>query len=336
MITRSTTEWMGKILSSNKRHAMPILTYPGLQITEKKVIDLVTNGEAQAECVIALASRYSSLAGVMVMDLSVEAEAFGSPIKFSDDEIPTVSDRLLQALESIQSLSVPNVGTARTGEYVKAAATAVRRVKNKPVFGGMIGPYSLAGRLFDMTEMMMLILTDPDAAQELLKKCTAFLSDYARAYKQAGADGIVIAEPAAGLLSADTCMDFSSVYVKQIVDAVQDDTFIVILHNCGNTVPLVPSMLTTECKGFHFGNAVDMMDILPQIPETVLAFGNLDPVGIFKMSDAATVKSKTIELLERTKQYRNFVISSGCDVPTGTSLENVAAFYQAIDEFNSK
>ncbi|HVN47942.1 MAG TPA: uroporphyrinogen decarboxylase family protein [Bacteroidota bacterium] len=327
-------DWIQKTLSSKKKHALPIITYPGLQITGKKVIDLVTNGEAQAACVAVLASRYSSLAGVMVMDLSVEAESFGSPIKFNDGEIPTVSGRLIKSTEEIQSLSVPQVGTARTGEYIRAASVAASRVTTKPVFGGMIGPYSLAGRLFDMTEMMMLILTDPDAAHELLKKCTAFLIDYARAYKLAGAAGIVIAEPAAGLLSADSCMDFSSVYVKQIVDAVQDETFIIILHNCGNTVPLVPSMLTTGSAGYHFGNAVDMMDILPQIPKNILAFGNLDPVGIFKMADAASVKSKTKLLLERCKGYNNFVISSGCDVPPGTSLENIDAFYEAIDEFN--
>ena len=172
------------------------------------------------------------------MDLSVEAEAFGAPVTFSDHEIPMVSGRHIHDRDSIRGLAVPAVGKARTGEYVKAAAMAAKAVVHKPVFGGMIGPYSLAGRLFDMTEIMMLILIDPDAAHALLKKCASFLIDYACAYKLSGASGIVIAEPAAGLLSADSCMEFSSVYIKQIVDAVQDEKFIVILHNCGNTVPL--------------------------------------------------------------------------------------------------
>ena len=45
---------------------------------------------------------------------------------------------------------------------------------------------------------------------------------------------LIIAEPAAGLLSPEQCAEFSSPYVKKVVDAVQDDNFMVILHNCGN------------------------------------------------------------------------------------------------------
>lgn len=103
----------------------------------------------------------------------------------------------------------------------------------------MIGPFSLAGRLFDMTEIMLAVLTEPEAAQVLLDKCTQFLTKYAKAYKSAGANGVIIAEPAAGLLSPPLCQQFSSVYLQKVVAAVQDDYFMVILHNCGNTVHLV-------------------------------------------------------------------------------------------------
>ena len=52
-----------------------------------------------------------------------------------------------------------------------------------------------------------------------------------------------MAEPLAGLLSPDLAQEFSADYVKQIVDAVQDDNFLVVYHNCGNTAekPLILS-----------------------------------------------------------------------------------------------
>ena len=46
---------------------------------------------------------------------------------------------------------------------------------------------------------------------------------------------VVTAEPAAGLLSDEDCRQYSSVFIKEIVEKVQDDHFTVILHNCGNT-----------------------------------------------------------------------------------------------------
>jgi uroporphyrinogen decarboxylase len=47
------------------------------------------------------------------------------------------------------------------------------------------------------------------------------------------------------------------------------------------------------------------------------------------------MKNKTWELLEETAIYKNFVISSGCDIPPGTPIENIDAFFKTLDKFNS-
>lgn len=180
----------------------------------------------------------------------------------------------------------------------------------------------------------MALILDPDTVHQLLEKVTAFLIEYAKAFKNSGANGIIIAEPAAGLLSPQHCDEFSSAYVQKIVAAVQDDHFMIILHNCGNTKNLVDSMLSTGAMGFHFGNAVAMTDILPQVPADKIAFGNIDPARVFKNGSVADMQAQTLELLEQTAAFPNFVLSSGCDVPPGTPLENVAAFYQTLERFN--
>ncbi len=130
------------------------------------------------------------------------------------------------------------------------------------------------------------------------------------------------------------CDEFSSAYVKKIVDALQDENFIIVLHNCGHTEQLVGSMLSTGCRAFHFGNAVDMLDILPQLPSNVLAMGNIDPANVFRIGTADTVREKTLRLLEKMEAYPNFVLSAGCDIPYGTPLENVEAFYSALTDYN--
>ena len=59
---------------------------------------------------------------------------------------------------------------------------------------------------------------------KLLDISTQFLIARAKAYKEAGANGILLAEPTAGLLSPKVCAMFSDQYVKRIVDAVQDSS----------------------------------------------------------------------------------------------------------------
>ena len=146
---RDMKKWMYEILNSNERYAMPVMTYPGLDLVKKKIMDVITDGQAQFECIEALAKKYPSAAAVTIMDLSVEAEAFGSPIKFSDNEVPAVSARIVTDLETANALKVPNVGDGRTSVYIKAAELVAKNIKDRPTFGGAIGPFSLAGRLFD-------------------------------------------------------------------------------------------------------------------------------------------------------------------------------------------
>jgi uroporphyrinogen decarboxylase len=333
---RNMIDWKIAILSIKDRKAMPIMTYPGLALTGNTIMDMVTDGEIQYNCIKALSDRYPTLASAtLIMDLSVEAELFGSKIRYLDNEIPTVSERLINTLTKIQNLRIPKIGEGRSIEYLKAAKLSAMNSKDRPSFGGIIGPFSLAGRLFDITEIMTAILTEPDRIHELLKICTEFLKVYAKSFRDAGSNGVVIAEPAAGLLSPELCDEFSSIYVKQIVDCVQDENFLVMLHNCGHTTNLVKSMHSTGCMALHFGNAVDMRDILPQVKEDILVLGNLDPVGVFKIATPETVFTETINLLEETKDYNNFIISSGCDIPPNTPLDNIDSFFKAIDEFNS-
>ncbi|WP_300152549.1 uroporphyrinogen decarboxylase family protein [Bacteroides sp.] len=41
----------------------------------------------------------------------------------------------------------------------------------------------------------------------------------------------------------------------------------------------------------------------------------------------------TKELLERTKSYPNFILSTGCDIPSHIPYENIEAFYRAVALF---
>ena len=330
-------QWCMDIAKSRPRCGFPLMTYVGLELTGMKVIDVVKDSKNQARCIQALAEHFTNSAGfITIMDLSAEAEAFGARVRFAENETPTVIGQLIGSKDAAASLKVPGIGFGRTFVYLEALALASKFVADKPLFGCVIGPFSLAGRLCDMSQIFMKLIEEPEMVHIVLEKCTGFLTGYAKAFKDAGANGIFIAEPAAGLISPRQCQEFSSNYVKKIVESVQDENFAVMLHNCGNTRKLVPAMLDTGACGYHFGNAVDMRDILPQIPPEILVFGNIDPSSVFRNGTPAEVKTETVELLERVSEYQNFIPSSGCDIPPGTSVENIDAFFAALEEYTNK
>lgn len=327
-------EWRKDIIAQKEVVAMPVMTHPGIEELGFKVRDAVMNGDIHAEAVKYLANRYPTKAASVIMDLTVEAEAFGAEVLFPEDEIPTVTGHMLDNAEDIHNLKVPSLNSARVPEYIKANVIAHRDIYDRPVFAGCIGPFSLAGRLYDMSEIMILIYSDPDAAHELLEKCTQFILKYVAALKATGVNGVLMAEPAAGLMSDDDCKTFSSQYVKRIIDRVQDEHFMVVLHNCGNTGHCTNAMVATGAHGLHLGNKCDMRQILSDAPSDILVMGNLDPVTVFKQAKPEEVASATTELLEKMKPYPNFVLSSGCDTPPHTPLDNIDAFFNALGEHN--
>lgn len=327
-------QWVQEQMAMEKRKAMPILSFPSIQLLNISVQDLIRSSTAQAEGMAAIAKRCDTSAAVSLMDLSVEAECFGSQIRFSDDEVPTVVGAVVESMEDVEALRIPQVGDCRTGIYVEAIQKALGLITDRPVFAGVIGPYSLAGRLMDMTEIMFNCYDEPEMVHATLEKVTQFLLKYIQAYKDAGAHGVVIAEPAAGLLSPELCGEFSSPYVKRLVDAVQDDNFLVIYHNCGGSIgSLVPEMLSCGAGAYHFGNAVPMAEMLSKMPGDILTMGNVDPVATLRHGTPESVRADTLKIMEDCCQHPNFLISSGCDIPPATPWENIDAFFQAVKEF---
>ena len=326
--------WLHEQLTADKRRALPILSFPSIQLLGITVRELISDSELQARGMYEVAKRCPAAAAVSMMDLSVEAECFGSQIRVSDDEVPTVVGSVVNSMEDAQALKVPQVGAGRTGVYVEAISKALKLITDRPVFAGVIGPYSLAGRLMDMTQIMMNCYDEPEMVHTTLEKATDFILAYIQAYKDVGAQGIVIAEPAAGLLSPDLCGEFSSPYVRKIVDAVQDDHFLVIYHNCGPTVTkMVPQLLETGAGAYHFGNAVDMKEMVDKMPADVLVMGNVDPVSAFRNGTPESIRADTLALLEACAGHPNYVISSGCDIPPVSPWENIDAFFQAVEDY---
>lgn len=331
---RDMQKWLEELQAAPVKKAMPVLSFPAVQLLGISVKELISDSDRQAEGMRLVAQRTDAAAAVSLMDLSVEAECFGSAIRVSDREVPTVVGRIVEDEEGAKALEVPRVGSARSGLYVEAIRKAVGLIEDRPVFAGAIGPFSLAARLLDVTEIMMECYDEPDMVHMVMEKATSFLTDYCKAYREAGANGIVLAEPVTGLLSPALAEEFSAPYVKRLVDAVQDDSFVIIYHNCGNnTIQMIDSILDTGAAAYHFGNAIDMAQMLARIPAGTVAMGNVDPAGEFCHGTPESIRRATLQVMEACCPYPNFVISSGCDIPPMSKWENIDAFFGAVEEY---
>jgi uroporphyrinogen decarboxylase len=317
------------ILEAPSRLVMPIGVYAGLPLTGASVRQVVSDAQAQTEAVLALHEHCRLDFLLTAMDLSAEAETFGCTIRMDNAEIPTVIGRLVTDAAGIDALPAPQPGDARTAIHLATVGNLVRAVSGRPILGGMIGPFSLAGRLFGVSELLEAAALEPELVERLLDKVTPFLTAYARAFRAAGAWGVVMAEPAAGLLSPRALARLSTPYVRAIVEAVQDADFTVVLHNCGARLAHLAHILPAGARVFHFGAPMDLPAALEQVGDAAISAGNLDPTAVFYQGMPQTVQEQATRLLDAVGARPNFVLSSGCDLPPGTPVPNVEALFAA-------
>ena len=318
---------------AEKKRALPILSFPAVQKLNTNVETLVKTPELMAQAMEIIARDTDTLAAVSLMDLSIEAEAFGAQVRFYPDEVPAIVGQLVSDEDEANALEVPDLTAGRALKCVEGMRLAKQRITDKPVLAGMIGPYSLAGRIMDVTEIMYACYDDPDVVHIVLEKATQYLIAYGKAMREAGADGIMMAEPLAGLLSPDMAAEFSVPYVKRIIEALQDDEFAVLYHNCGNSVStMLPEIFSQGAAGYHFGNAVDMEVVMKAAPADVLCMGNVDPAAQFTNGTPESMTAATHDLMARCGGYKNFVPSSGCDIPAHAPWENIQAFFGALKD----
>ena len=330
----SMKEWLIQAAQAPSKRTMPVLSFPATSLLGITVEELIATPESQAKGMITIAQRCPSLASVSMMDLSVEAEAFGASAVFSPDEVPAITGILLENEEDVANLRIPPVGAGRTGRSIEAIKLAKAAITDRPVFAGVIGPFSLAGRLVGVSELMIDCYEEEELVEAVMEKTTAFLIDYIKAYRDAGADGVVMAEPLTGVVSPMHAESFSCPYVKRIINAVQTDDFIVIYHNCGaSTVRMLPALVEQGAAAYHFGNAVDMKEIIEKLPDGVVAMGNIDPVSAFKEGTPAAMRHAVYEQLSALGSNPNYIISSGCDIPPLAPWENIDAYFQAVSDF---
>jgi uroporphyrinogen decarboxylase len=262
-------------------------------------------------------------------------------------EIPTVVGRLVTNEAEIAALPDPVPGDARTRVPLETAWRLVAEADGPiPVLGCMLGPFSLAGRLYGVSETLEATAVEPETIEGLIRQVTAFLCQYALAFRETGAWGVIVAEPTPAGLSR-----FSAPYVRRIIEAAETPEFSVILHNCDAKIIHLESILESGAGIYHFGAPMDVVAALERVSQAgpmaaggraggasgvggvggtggeVIIGGNLDPTAVFRNGTPQAVG-------EATRSYKNFILSSGCNIPPGTPLASLNAFYRAVAEFN--
>lgn len=112
--------WANQQINNNIRIAIPIMTHPGIEMIGKTVRDAVQDGKVHAKAIEKLNEVYPTAASTVIMDLTLEAEAFGCQIDFPENDMPHILGRLVSNAYDVENLKVPDLTAGRIAQYLLA------------------------------------------------------------------------------------------------------------------------------------------------------------------------------------------------------------------------
>ena len=319
------------VMGADRRLCVPLMGYPGSRLTNTTLKQNAFNWGIHCWSIYELVYQLAPDGIFFMMDLSVEAGALGVPVRYALEDSPTVEQHMVKTSEDLlQFMSIDILKDARIQMYLSTMAWMAKHI-DVPKGAYCIGPFTLAGLLMGASDIAMTTLDNPALTHDILAFSTRIISRYADALFKSGADLLTILEPTAVMLSPAQFKEFSGSYVSNIVSHVRGMT---VLHVCGDTTHLIEAMSQTGVDGLSLDSMVDFPAIAPRVKPGVTLIGNLDPVRILRNQTPEQVRQATREFLDKTRGIPNLIVSSGCDLPQDTPIENIRAMIEEAKAFS--
>ncbi|MFQ6126649.1 MAG: MtaA/CmuA family methyltransferase [Candidatus Heimdallarchaeota archaeon] len=266
---------------------------------------------------------------VVPFDVTFEAEALGCEINFhemSSEEIlyPTVKQPILEIGQPIE----PPEDLLERGRIplILEAIQLIQKDVGKEIAIGsyVLGPYTLAGVLTDLDQLLKLSYKNPTKVKIVLESLVDVIAIIAQAFKKAGVDYITVREMGAttDLISPRL---FKTVVLPYLQALLNQITTPKVLHICGKTTPILELMEETGVEAISIGQKNDITQSREKLKRNTLLFGNIDGFGVLTKGSPGEIKKIVREVIKSGVD----AIWPACDIWPTAPLENIKALVEA-------
>jgi uroporphyrinogen decarboxylase len=283
-----------------------------------------SRGENVAEGQLRMREKYG-YDGVMGMFYAgMEAEMLGcSSIVYAEDGPPNVGHLVIQKLEDIETLVVPE--DISVLPRFRELATCIRILKERvggqyPVIGLVTASFSLPALLMGIAGWMELFLCgDPGLRSLLLEKCSLFCRRQIQALREAGADLIIYTNSVA-TANFITLTQFKALALPTILSDLQPvgTDGIVYFNGGGRINPHLSILLEqTGLRAFYINPFDDIAEAKAALGRQALLVAAINDISLILWTEE-DIDREVQRIMETGKQGGGFVFSTlmmPCAIP---------------------
>ncbi len=317
-----------RVLSKGTRLVAPMMAPLGAAMLGMDLMAVREDATMQLQALEALQERFSPDMVFPFMDTSPEAlvasELLGADFRNAAVSVQEIF-AWIEKLDDVMDVDPEDYPAMLS--RLEMAGEMVERF-NVPVAAFASGPYHLAGRLFGREEMLMWAVSDEACASGIIEFTTRLLSAYLQEMAQV-VDLVMLVEPDSSTLTSAFFESTCHPYLQGLASIIRKSGAAPGLHLCGDSRHMLDHITSIGVECVSFDSPVDLRLAAEALPLNLVILGNLDTRRL-ELSSPADVRDKARRLLKDMADYRNFVLSTGCETAPDTPLENVAALFEAV------
>jgi [methyl-Co(III) methanol-specific corrinoid protein]:coenzyme M methyltransferase len=262
--------------------------------------------------------------------LTVEAEIMGAKVDLGKmDRTPMVKGHPFSLGDEIE---IPdNVEEMGRAPVTIESIDILRKMTRGdiPIVPLATGPFTIAGHLVGMENLLLGIILDPGEVHKLLKKAAELGQRYISALDAARPDVILLSNPSASsdMISPETYFEFSAPYTVSCLQGIENAMS--VLHICGDTTMLIDGMISTGVDGISIEEKVDPFEASRLVNGRCALVGNVGVVNPLLQGSPKDVVKATKRVMEAGFD----IVNPGCGLAPRIPMDNLRAMVRTVKRF---
>ncbi|MEI6491472.1 MAG: uroporphyrinogen decarboxylase family protein [Verrucomicrobiota bacterium] len=254
-----------------------------------------------------------------------ETQGFGARIIYETNMVPRCDRHPLEDDPDFSKLPRPKpLEAERMRDRIEAVKTYRSRVGGQSsIMGWVEGPAAEAADLRRLDNFFMDLLDDEDYVGDLMDLCVEVALEFAAEQIKEGADTIGIGDAVASQVAPEIYEKLILPRQRRLVRGIQKMGGAVRMHICGNITHLLPGLASLDLDVIDVDHMVHPATVREALGSKIAIGGNLDPVADILRGSPESIREKLEKCYCEAKNP--FIVNAGCEIPSGTPIENLNA-----------
>ena len=272
-------------------------------------------------------------AAILFSDILVVPQAMGLEVQLIESKGPILPEPI-KNVNDLKRICVPDVN--ETLQYVFDAIKLTKQELNNrvPLIGFAGAPWTIlcylvqgkGSKTFD--EAKAFCYTQPALAHQLLQMITDTTIAYLKEQVTAGVDTVQVFDSWGGLLSKNDFENISLKYIKQIFDALKDETLVIIFAK--GAWHSLESMAATGAHGLGIDWCIEPDMARKFAGNNIVLQGNFDPA---KLLSPIPVIEKEVKQMLKGFGKKNYIANLGHGILPNVPVDHARAFVETVKGF---